>query len=283
MIKTFNNSDEYNTWKQNIILSSGNIAIIKDINKGYFTTNNINGKLFEYEFDIKGKSPIGNIPYNQLWYKTTDKQPLNITKPAIFNTTIISNVYNGEYGIITFEDELKVIGNGVLEHTGLAYADNLEEIILPNSVEEIKDYGLAFLWNYDSYLILPASLKTLGNRCFQNLGNSKYSTSENLVLDLSLTKLESIDDGNFTNCGAIRHVIFPATLKTINNTNWTMGFNRTIVDFSKCKQVVEFKGKISGSKDTIFVVSDELYNEWITHADWSKYSGIIFKSSQISC
>jgi hypothetical protein len=100
---------------------------------------------------------LDNLPDNQIWYKTKSGRAItfdyNTTPP--FDVKIISNTYQGEYGIIVFDAPVKIIDRGAFDHDG----EDIVELHLPDCVEVIESYALPKLESFR----VPGSLTRFYN------------------------------------------------------------------------------------------------------------------------
>ena len=129
-------------------------------------------------------------PTNEIWYTSTDG---NIVKPndtSVFGANLVSNTYENGKGVITFDDNITVIGYtafnnnqrlisieipyGVIEIGALAFNNcpNLSIIKIPDSVEIIGNRAMSYLPNLQS-IILPKQLKSIDTNAFANCTSLK--------------------------------------------------------------------------------------------------------------
>lgn len=96
---------------------------------------------------------------NELWYTSTDG---TIIRPTRIWTlpTIVSNIYEGDKGVLTFEDNLVTIGT-----YSFSEVERLRTIILPQSTITIGDHAFSGCRRLIS-AIISDSVQTIGNRSF---------------------------------------------------------------------------------------------------------------------
>ena len=115
----------------------------------------------------------------------------------------------------------------------LSYCSNLEAVSIPNTVEEIKSYGIGNCESLEE-VNLPRSVKTLGNSCFQScsalrkvtsnggvdsIGYSCFSNASNLkeadILGAEITKIEN---SVFNGCASLRKMVIPSMVTEIGSS-----------------------------------------------------------------
>ena len=115
------------------------------------------------------------IPNNQIWYTSiTNKKIIPFRDEKVFfGANIISNVYENGIGIITFDDDVTMIGNATFHCT------DLFNITIPNSVTSISSSAFSGCANLDK-ITIPNSVTSMGDCVFvtlylEALNNQNYS------------------------------------------------------------------------------------------------------------
>ena len=165
---------------------------------------------------------------NVIIYTTTDKKILQPYNEDAFGSTIVSNSYVGDIGIITFEKPITFIGDAAFYKVG-----KLKSIIIPNSVSTIGNSSFYDCFNLLS-LKMPQNLLSIGDnafyRCFhmtglifpenlQIIGSKAFFLCSNAFDNKTLIlpkNLHTINQYAFQECG-LRNVIWPKSLKTIGS------------------------------------------------------------------
>ena len=114
---------------------------------------------------------------NEIWYTSTDESVVNPNSKNVFGATIISNTYEGDFGIITFDGDVTKIGTQAFYN-----CKKLKSVTLPNSVTEIG--SMAF--NSCSKLTcinIPDSVAKIGENAFA------YSAITSITIPKSMTKI----------------------------------------------------------------------------------------------
>ena len=177
------------------------------------------------------------VPANQIWYTATALVEPNT---SAFNVTITSNEWNettGE-GIITFDDELTMIGDEAFRGCG-----SLTSVTIGDSVTTIGDEAFAYCYSLTSVTI-GDSVTTIGDRAFAGCE--------------SLTSI-TIGDGVTTIGGYAFYVCESLTSVTIPDSVTTIGEGV----FGGCSNLAEFKGKFAADggrcliKDNTFIAYAE--------------------------
>ena len=127
------------------------------------------------------------IENNQIWY-TSYGGEVSI-RPEAFNAAIVSNIYYGDYGVITFDKELKTIG-----YYAFYACTSLTSVIIPDSVTSI---GEAAFYNCTSLtsVTIPDSVTEIGDCAFQNCTSLTSVTIPDSVTE--------IRDYAFANCTSL--------------------------------------------------------------------------------
>lgn len=105
---------------------------------------------------------LDNIPDNQLWYKTKSGRACSFegNENPPFDIRVISNTYDGDYGVIVFEEPLRKLNN----YAFLGMSDIIE-LHLPDTVEEL---GMSSLPELSSFRI-PGNLKKIGQMALHGI------------------------------------------------------------------------------------------------------------------
>lgn len=154
------------------------------------------------------------IPTNQIWYESYSGQQVTPYNTAAFGIArIVSNTFEGESGVISFDTNVPQVGsNAFFNCAGLStvtlpdtvkgdlggYAfcqcSSLFKINLPKGITTIGDY--AFYSCYLDSLELPPRLESIGNFAFAY--NGRISSVE------IPRSVKSIGDNAFDHCTGVR-------------------------------------------------------------------------------
>lgn len=133
-------------------------AKIHFTNKANDVTESITVIQLKQDEDIVSELP----PNNEIWYTSYDGEIVTPFKTDVFGANIVSNTYIDGKGVITFDGNVSQVGNSAFENAK-AYdypTDNLETVILPNSVTSIG--AGAFAVTNITEIVLPDNIETLG-------------------------------------------------------------------------------------------------------------------------
>lgn len=136
------------------------------------------------------------IPNNQIWYTTTDGNPLGKS-----GTNILSDTYANGKGVIEFNVEVAEIGIGLFNG-----CTTLTSITLPNSVTDIEEKAF---YHCDKLAVvnLPNQLEIIGERVF-----SGCSSLSAITLPKSLI---NIKDRAFSTCTLLESLTIPLNVTSI--------------------------------------------------------------------
>lgn len=215
-----------------------------------------------------GEDDPDNVPYNQIWYVTSSGSQLSV-QASCFNQGIVSNVYEGGKGIITFDGTVTSIGEDAFFNTPLT------EIHLPNSVESIGEW--AFANTRITEFRTPDNLTDLASSAFRlcvNLANykGKWATDDGCFIMLAGGALAacapaamtetvtlpgntvSVNSGMFMDEKTIKHIIIPEGVTSLGMCVFqycqtleraTLPSTLTLIDessFTYCPNLHKFEG-----------------------------------------
>lgn len=268
---------------------------------------------------IVGTYEGGSAPSGQWREETVDNENGQITKVVYHGYTIIpSQQYHGKkLTSIKFNERVTTI-NPWFDGTNAGGFDVLNELVLPSTLTEIKDY---FMYDSDnninidennSYAVmavrpnLPSSLKKIGNYCF-NLTITAASGSWELP-----DSIKELGQGAFYIKRAGNDKTFTLNVKFGSGLTTLKGapfytylggmskYKRFVYDFRKSVSIptlttaslIGLRGKTYDSstsnvytEDTdvlTIIVPDELYDQWKAATNWVKYSSCFKKASEVT-
>ena len=191
-------------------------------------------------FECTGTGEIDpdDIPYNQIWYVTSNNTMVDISSTK-FDREVISHTYEDGKGVITFDGALTSIGSEDDYSVGLRFSDyRMTEIHLPNTVEHI---GLNCLSGQFETFHVPDNLQSVGNNSIQSgnltriYGKKATEDEKGIILDgvLVTYAFGAIDeilripegtvtlaDGLFSFRSGFKELILPEGFKHFANSNF---------------------------------------------------------------
>ena len=185
-----------------------------------------------YDFD-KGEVAPDTPMNNEIWYTSDDGQIIEPSRANVFGANVISNTYENDKGVITFDGAVTTIGNDAFYECG-----NLTNITIPDSVTTIGDHAF---YGCDSLtsVTIPDSVTTIGYAAF---GECYGLTS--VIIGDSVT---AIGDYAFGWCENLTSVTIPDSVTTIG-----------VVAFVSCVSLKEFKGKYATDNGRCLIVDNTL-------------------------
>lgn len=187
------------------------------------------GKAYKLSAEIEE-----TILNNQIWYTSSDGNIITPTKTN-FGANIVSNTYENGKGIITFDDDITVIGASaftscagltsiiipetvtIIKQEAFHQCYSLKEIKLPNSVTSIE--SLAFATSGLRNITIPESVTSIGSNAF--MGSSALSS---IYIPASVT---SIELGAFAGCRALTSITVDENNLTYDSRNNCNGIIQT--------------------------------------------------------
>ena len=152
-----------------------------------------------------GDKVVNKPKPNEIWYTTTDGKKLfpNNTEPAAFGTLLASNIYKDGQGVLTFDDDITLIGGGVF-----SVCTTLATITIPESVTEIGEGAFAGCSSLTSVTI-PDSVTTIGDYAFAHCSSLTSVTIPDSVTTIGV--------GVFAGCSSLTSVTIPDSVTTIGD------------------------------------------------------------------
>lgn len=170
---------------------------------------------------------IEKIPNNQIWYTSTYGK-ISPDSDA-FGVAITSNVYQDGEGIITFDGDVRKIGDDAF-----IAQDRLASITLPNSVKSIGREAFASCTSLTS-IIMSKNITTIEREAFEECSSLTSISIPNGVTHIefetfrdcsSLTSVTipnsviSVGGSSFYNCTSLTSVNIPNSVTSIHGTTF---------------------------------------------------------------
>ena len=142
------------------------------------------------------------IKDNEIWYTTTDENAIEIEDGISFGANIVSNVYNGDKGVITFDANVTKIGQYAFD----SYK-TLKSVVLPNLVTNIE-----FKAFYECTELIDVHL----GESIEIIGQNSFSGCTHLKAINFPEKLEYINGSAFWGCDSLTEITLPDSLKELD-------------------------------------------------------------------
>ena len=138
---------------------------------------------------------------NEIWYTSSDGNVVEPNDTDAFGANIISNEYNNGKGVITFDDEVTMIGDNAFN-----YCNKFTGITLPESVTSIGNNAFYHCGRLTEFII-PDSVTTIGEWAFKDC----YSLTSVTIGD----SVTTIGKFSFKYCDSLTSVTIPDSVTTI--------------------------------------------------------------------
>ena len=151
---------------------------------------------------ISDEPDTSGIPFNEIWYTTTDNQLITPNNDDFGGAVLRSNVYENGKGVMTFDKPVARIGD-------FTFSDkhNLLTITLPNSLKELGSCTFCACTNIVN-IVLPESLQRVGGYTFERCTNLRSVTFPSRSLEYygfgvfaKCVNLEEFKGGNVSDDG----------------------------------------------------------------------------------
>ncbi len=116
------------------------------------------------KINITQSAKSNTIANNEIWYTTTDGKKLfpPTTEPAVFGAFLVSNTYSDGKGVLTFDDDITLIGD-----SAFSGCTTLATITIPESVTTIGGWAFDGCSSLTS-ITIPESVTTIGSYAFED-------------------------------------------------------------------------------------------------------------------
>lgn len=218
---------------------------------GLFTTGCAENKIDDGNSQYPNNRPQEEVdnPNAVIYYTTTDGKRLfpKNHEFEVFNAMVVSNSYDDGIGVLTFDGEVTLIGNGAfyncttlktidipdsvtaIGQTAFAGCENLQNTTIPSNVTSIG-LGAFAMCNSITSVDIPDAVVTIDPAAFAYCSNierfsGKFATSDGncLIFDKSLIAfapaglseyhipdgIRSIGAYAFANCTNLKHITIP--------------------------------------------------------------------------
>jgi hypothetical protein len=193
-------------------------------------------------------------------------------------------------------EEVNTFGEVMVDKTG-GGVKQLLKVVVDDSVTTIGANAYYYC-NTVTEFVLHDGINSIGISAFQRCEKIKSITIPPLVTELRNNlcsgcvdlenvaihdNVESIGQYCFQLCVKLRHLSFPAKLKSIGNFAFQNCTGLLVCDFLKSLQVPtlnNINAFSTANAECLFVVPDNLYDEWIAATNWSTYADRIVKASE---
>ena len=166
-----------------------------------------------------------NVPKNQIWYTSTDGKIITPNDSSVFGASIVSNIYDNGKGVITFKKDITTIGKRAFYE-----CDNLLEIFIPNSVEEIGESAFGYCASLVN-ITIPDGVTAIGRYAFLQC--------DNLTEIIIPKSVYNIEEGVFSYCDKLKEIIIPKNVTSIKRATFSDCPNLVDVNISDSVTSIE--------------------------------------------
>ena len=182
--------------------------------KSVFINNGGDGGNEEYALEAiqpKSKRILGNSEEHTY----IPQGPLTFN-PNAFNANIVSDDFIDGHGVITFDDDVTIVGD-----YAFSSCNNLLSITLPQTVTEIGEYAFAYSYSLAD-VVIPNSVTSISDYAFYNC-----SSLTGITIPDSVT---SINNSTFYNCSSLTGITIPDSVTSISINAFMQCSNLTTVE-----------------------------------------------------
>jgi hypothetical protein len=147
--------------------------------------------------------PVTGPADNEIWYTSNDGNVVTPYSTSVFGANIVSNTYENDRGVITFDNSITSIGTRAFSN-----CTSLVSITIPNSVTSFKLRAFEGCSSLTSVTI-PESVTNIGRYTFEDCSSL---TSVNIPNSVS-----SIGSSVFHNCSSLASITIPDNVTSVGS------------------------------------------------------------------
>lgn len=140
---------------------------------------------------------------NEIWYISSDGNVVTPYSTSAFGANIVSNTYEDEHGVITFDNSLTSIGT-----RAFSSCTSLVSITIPNSITSFKLRAFEGCSSLTS-ITIPESVTNIGRYTFEDCSSLSSVNIPNGV--------SSIGSSVFHNCSSLASITIPNNVTSIGS------------------------------------------------------------------
>ena len=207
---------------------------ISNINNYTYNATRPNGYSVRCVLEASVEPSVPEGPANnEIWYTSSSSDIITPSSSADFGAKIVSNTYDGDYGVITFDGDVTKIGDEAFYWKG-----GMTSITLPSSVTTIgnKAFDRCFIL---ASINIPQKVTTIGNQAFYDCRELQEITIPNSV--------STIGYEAFFYCENLISV-------TVGNGITAIGSK----PFGMCQNLEKFIGEFAADNGRCLIINDEI-------------------------
>ena len=183
-------------------------------------------------------------PTNEIWYTSTDGNIVEPYDTSVFGANIVSNTYENDKGLITFDGNVTIIG-----FTAFKGCSSLINITLPNYVTKIDRAAFKECTNLTS-INIPDEVVLIGDEAFEECRNLK-----SIIIPNGVT---SLDYEVFRNCSSLESIVIPESVTAIKWLALSLCSSLTNVTISNSVTSIESQAFTGCSSLQSITIPDEV-------------------------
>ena len=241
-------------------------SMLKKVELGIVSPN-INAYAFRDCFCLEAITIPSNVTYSGNYAFKTCYSLASIVFPRNFQT-MGTYMFQQCYAL----KHISLNAIGAISNQGFNQCNSLGRIIIPNSVSSIGSYAFANC-NGNEVVVMPNSVTSIGTYAFQNNASLRF---------MQLPDNLSVIPQYFCSAAySLASIKFPKSITSISASAFAGNQGMILFDFSLAESVPTLANPNAfnnGATGRVFVVPDELYDEWVAATNWSSYK--IVKASE---